>query len=291
VPVAASSTRNAAEPFFFASRDGVSLFAVWRAPATQARVVWVICPPFAEEEKSAHRTLVELCEQLRARGDASLFFAYRGTADSADAFENVTLAAWRDDIRAACDEACRRAPGATLGFIGLRLGASLAVGLAAEVGASRLILIEPILGGRSYVAAMSQRKKLRAMMTQNDLAQSGVAQNAETQSANAQSADAQNAKVDSAPENAKVDDLDGWPLSKALRDELSALDLMAQPVSQEAKTVVVQVGPREQIAPQLERFAQRCGAETRAVVMKPFWNLIDYTRADALFEAVLQFEF
>jgi hypothetical protein len=107
---------------------------------------------------------------------------------------------------------------------------------------------------------MSQRKKLRAMMTQNDLAQSGVAQNAETQSANAQSADAQNAKVDSAPENAKVDDLDGWPLSKALRDELSALDLMAQPVSQEAKTVVVQVGPREQIAPQLERFAQRCGA-------------------------------
>jgi hypothetical protein len=88
-----------------------------------------------------------------------------------------------------------------------------------------------------------------------------------------------------------VDDMDGWPLSKALRDELSALDLMVQPVSQEAKSLVVQVGPREPDAPQLERFAQRCGAATRACVMKPFWNLIDYTRADALSETVLQFEF
>jgi alpha/beta superfamily hydrolase len=255
---------------------------VWRAPATETRVVWVICPPFAEEEKSAHRTLVELCEQLRARGEASLFFAYRGTADSGDAFENATLTAWRNDVRAACNEARRRAPGAILGFIGLRLGASLAVQLAAEVGASRLILIEPILGGRSYVAAMSQRKKLRAMMTQNDLAQSAVAQSSQAQDRKARSATS---------EHADVDDIDGWPLSKALRDELGALDLMAQPVSQEAKSLVIQVGPRDQMAPSLERFAQRCGAATRAAVMKPFWNQIDYTRADALFEAVLQFKF
>jgi hypothetical protein len=57
-----TSTRKPAAPFFFQTPDGARLFGVWRAPADEPRAVWVICPPFAEEEKSAHRTLVELCE-------------------------------------------------------------------------------------------------------------------------------------------------------------------------------------------------------------------------------------
>jgi hypothetical protein len=54
---------------------------------------------------------------------------------------------------------------------------------------------------------------------------------------------------------------------------------------------VVQVGPREQLAPPLHRFSQNIGAATQTVVMKPFWNLVDYTRADALFESIADFEF
>jgi alpha/beta superfamily hydrolase len=297
VPSAATSTREVTEPFFFESQGGARLFGVWRAPSQEIRSVWVICPPFAEEEKSAHRTLVELCETMRARGDASLFFGYRGTADSSGDFAQVTLALWCDDIRAACREAQRRAPGIPLGFIGLRLGASLAATLADEAGASRLVLIEPVLNGRSYVGAMSQRKKLRAMMTQNDLAQNAGSHYAGSQNAaadvvpgvNGSAASTQRVLVTGA--EADIDDLDGWPLSATLRNELQALDLMSQAAPLGARTLVVQVGPREQIAPPLQRFAHNCGATAQAVVMKPFWNMVDYTRADALFEAVLKFEF
>lgn len=299
---APASTRNQTEPFFFHTPTGARLFGVWRAPMHQARAVWVVCAPFAEEEKSAHRTLVELCETLRARGDASLFFGYRGTADSSGDFAQSTLAAWRDDIRAACTEAQRRAPKVPLGLIGLRLGASLAAQLAGEVGASRLVLIEPVLNGRSYVGAMSQRKKLRAMMTQNDVAQNASAQNASAQNASAQngatavttneksSVDSTQRVLGTAHEQ-EIDDLDGWPLSTTLRDELQALDLMSQTPTPGTKSLVVQVGPREQIAPPLQRFSQNIGATTQAVVMKPFWNLVDYTRADALFQAILDFEY
>jgi alpha/beta superfamily hydrolase len=265
---------------------------VWRAPSSQPRAIWIICPPFAEEEKSAHRTLVELCEALRARGDASLSFGYRGTADSSGDFVQATLALWRDDIRAACREAQRRAPGVPLALIGLRLGASLAMQMATEVGASRLVLIEPVLHGRSYVGAMSQRKKLRAMMTQNDLAQKAASQNTAADAAsNANGFAASAQRVLATGDEADMDDLDGWPLSTTLRGELQALDLMSHVATSGVRTLVVQVGPREQIAPPLQRFAQNVGATTRAVVMKPFWNLVDYTRADALFEAVLNFEF
>jgi hypothetical protein len=124
-----------------------------------------------------------------------------------------------------------------------------------------------------------------------------VAQNATLQNATADAASNANGAAGSTQgvlaitDEADIDDLDGWPLSTRLRDELQSLDLTSQEAMPDAKTLVVQVGPREQIAPPLQRFAQNVGATTRAVVMKPFWNLVDYTRADTLFQAVLDFEF
>jgi hypothetical protein len=271
------STQGGTEPFFFDTPDGARLFAVWRQPQgnnTQKsgaeRAVWVICPPFAEEEKSAHRTLVEICEALRMRGDASLFFAYRGTADSFGDFASATLSQWRDDIRAACGEARRRRPQSRLCLVGLRLGASLAAQVADGVGASQLILIEPIFNGRQYLGAMGQRKRLRAMMTN---AEGGSSQTAGQKRAGPARA---------TQSIAEDEDLDGWRVTSALRDEMNTLDLLRHPPSYEGRALVLQVGPRPQIAPSLERFAQAMKASTQAVVMQPFWNLLDYAHADAL---------
>ena len=109
------------EPIFFPSGD-TRLFGIWR-DAPGARRAWVVCPPFAEEEKSAHRTLTEIALNLQARGEASLFFSYRGTGDSEGDFADATLALWRADIAAAIDELVARAPGAEIGILGVRLGA------------------------------------------------------------------------------------------------------------------------------------------------------------------------
>jgi alpha/beta superfamily hydrolase len=271
------STQVGTEPFFFETPDGARLFGVWRQPPGSSaqkndaeHTVWVICPPFAEEEKSSHRTLVEICEVLRMRGDISLFFAYRGTADSSGDFASATLGYWRDDIRAACAEALRRRPQARLCLLGLRLGASLAVQVADEVRASRLILIEPILNGRQYLGSIGQRKRLRAMMT------NAAGSNDQT---TGQKPDVPARATQSTAED---EDFDGWRVTSALRDELNALALLRQPPSYKARSLVLQVGPRPQVAPPLERFAQAIKAPAQAVVMQPFWNLLDYARADAL---------
>ena len=238
------------EPLFFPSGE-LQLFGVWRAvPA--AKRVWVLCPPFAEEEKSAHRTLTEIALALQARGEASLLFCYRGTGDSEGDFADATLADWRADIAAAIDAATSRAPGAPIGLLGVRLGASLAY-LERE-RAQQLLLIEPILSGRSMLSQLSTRQKMRVQM-----AGGGAA--------------------------LPAGDLDGWPLGEALRDDLNALDLR-DAAHFNGNAQVWSVGPRDVVAPPLQNFADQIGAQTRALVMPAFWNLLDYTPPTPMLDAL-----
>jgi pimeloyl-ACP methyl ester carboxylesterase len=280
------------EPFFFPARDGTPLFATWRGastPASGAVPCWVICAPFAEEEKSAHRTLVELCETLRSQGASTLCFAYRGTGDSGGDFSESTLASWREDILAACEEAGRRS-GSTPGLIGLRLGAGLAAQAAREAGASQLVLIEPVLVGRAFLMQLGARKKLRAMMTE------------EEGTSNAESARCAGTRTPSVESRAhtQFEDYDGWPLGEAMREELGALNLMKEAPSlpAESEVLVLQVGPRAEVAPPLLKWAEGleahnvpCEVRTRAVVMPPFWNRLDLVKSAPLCEAVSGFGF
>lgn len=271
-----ANVTGAAAPFFFESTDGARLFGVWRAATQAGNIVWVICPPFAEEEKSAHRTLVEICEALRGRGQSSLFFAYRGTGDSSGDFSEATLSQWCADILAACAEAQRRAPAQRLGLLGLRLGASLAVEVAVDAGANHLILMEPILSGRQFIGAMSKRKSLRAMMTQHEAGQSNEAESVQSTPA-----------VD----ESTIEDFDGWGIGQELRAELESLDLSTRASRLSIPALILQLGPREQIAAPLQKFADALGAPVTSVVMQPFWNLLDYVRTDALSAVVVHYQF
>lgn len=238
------------EPLFFPSGE-IQLFGIWRA-ANNAKRVWVICPPFAEEEKSAHRTLTEIALALQGRGEASLFFSYRGTGDSEGDFADATLNNWCADIAAAVAVVTTRMPDAEIGFLGVRLGASLAY-LERE-RASRLLLIEPILAGRAMLGQLNMRQKMRVSMEGGGAA-------------------------------LPAGDLDGWPLGEPLRDELNALDLR-NGVKYGGEVQVWNVGPRDAVAPPLKNFADQIGAQTRAIVMPAFWNLLDYTPPVPLLEAL-----
>ena len=238
------------EPLFFTSSDSY-LFGIWR-DAPGAKRVWVICPPFAEEDKSARRALTEIALELQRRGEASLLFNYGGTGDSAGDFAGATLAQWRADIAGAVELAQSKAPGATVGLLGVRLGASLAY---LERGrAQDLLLIEPILSGRSFLGQLQARQKMRAQM-----AGGGAA--------------------------LPTGDLDGWPLGAEMRESLNALDIRA-PEHFAGAARVWGVGPRAQMAAPLQSFADGLGAPTRAIVMPAFWNLLDYTPPAPLLEAL-----
>lgn len=261
------------EPLFFRAPNGAKLCGVWRTPDLGAipKHCWIVCPPFAEEEKSAHRTLVELANSLVAKGDAVLFFAYSGTGDSDGDFSNASLTAWCEDILNAYEWARARYPQSTPGLIGLRLGASLAAQVGEQLAIKNLILIEPVLRGRSFLMQLGARKKLRAMMTEEE----GGSQKSEVRSG-----------------DVKFEDMDGWPVGTALREELRTLDLSLHPPQIKGAALVLQIGPREQVSPSLEQFARALNpaAKTRAVVMPPFWNRLDHVESYPLLKAVADFE-
>ena len=234
-------------PFFF----GPDLFGIWRDAPNAARV-WVLAPPFAEEEKSARRTLTDIARHFGGGGAASLLFSFRGCGDSGGDFAEMGLDEWRADLSSAVEEAHRRAPGAEVALLGVRLGASLCL----EVAATRddiaeVVLIEPLLSGRSFLAQQLMRQKIRAQMTEAPSAEQGV-------------------------RSAEWDDLDGWPLGARMKADLNALDLSKAPLALAAPVRILQVGPKAEVAPPLRALADKLAAPAGAVILPPFWNLLDY---------------
>jgi pimeloyl-ACP methyl ester carboxylesterase len=268
------------EPIFFRGASDVRLCGVWRGSTPDAAPprVWVVCAPFAEEEKSAHRTLVELADLLVAKGDAVLFFAYRGTGDSDGDFADATLTAWSEDILDAVRFAHKKFPQSTPGLIGLRLGASLAAQVGEQLDTQNYILIEPVLRGRSFLTQLSARRKIRAALTEQESGQSSQSAIPNSQSQ---------------IRNPNFEDMDGWPLGEAMREELRALDLSAHPPRLAAGVLLLQVGPREKLAPPLEQFAAALNPATtaRALVMPAFWNRLDHVSPKPLLEVVDDFDF
>ncbi len=242
------------EPFFL-ERE---VFAVWRE-VPNAQRAWVLAPPFAEEEKSARRVLTEVASLFERRGESSLLFSFRGQGDSGGDFAQMSLDDWRDDLASAIEETHRRAPSATIGVLGVRLGASLSLQVAARRDdVARLVLIEPLLSGRSFLSQQLMRQKIRAGLT-------GSASSDEK-------------------EEASFDDLDGWPLGAKMKSGLQSLDLNNELPHFEGKTRVFQIGPRVEVAPPLRALSDELSARIEALVMPPFWNLLDYSSPKGLLE-------
>lgn len=237
------------EAFFF----GTSLFGVWRQAPNSERA-WVLIPPFGEEEKSARRTLTDIASLFHQRGESSLIFSFRGTGDSGGDLATTGLDEWRDDLTSAVEEAHRRMPDAQICLLGVRLGASLALQIAAErTDVAELVLIEPLLAGRSFLSQQMMRQKIRSQMT-------------------GEGTDTTQPKVSS-----EVEDLDGWALGKKMKLSLQALDLTKQGFALKASTKIIQVGPKSEVAPPLRALSERLGVTPQAVVAPPFWNLLDYS--------------
>lgn len=236
------------EPFFFENQ----IFGVWRG-VPDAQVAWVLVPPFAEEEKSARRTLTDIAMLFQSRGEASLLFSFRGCGDSGGDFASISLDDWRADLSSAIEEAKRRTPGASIKVLGVRLGASLALQVAAKRDdIAQLVLVEPLLSGRSFLSQQLMRQKIRAQMTGEASVESGVA-------------------------DADFQDLDGWPLGAKMKGDLQTLDLNRETPAFSASVQVLQVGPKIEVNPALRSLGDKLSARVEAVVMPPFWNLLDYS--------------
>jgi len=125
---------------------------------------YVICAPFAEEKKSAHRTLVDMAVRLCENGYPVLLFDYAGCGDSTGDFCNTTLSLWINDIYNAIDFFKQETGIENIGLIGLRLGAFLMV--QPEVSfCNEYILIEPVINLSRYFKQILRQKLMKELIT------------------------------------------------------------------------------------------------------------------------------
>ncbi len=231
-------------------------------PRESFEMVAVICDPFAEEKKCAQRILVQMARRMANLGVAVLHFDYRGTGDSGGNFGDFGPTDWLEDIEAAVVYARQRLPGANIGLLGLRMGASLAAEVAEAMADCRwLVLWEPVVDGPRYVRENLRRSLIKAMLT------AGNDSSAPT----------------STPDTMQQWlDLDGYRVSAQARAELEAIDLSA-PHHFSRPVLVVNVGARALVRHELLFLAEGYpGGTAEVVVMEPLWSRVGLVDGERL---------
>ena len=234
--------------FFFGNSER-PLYGVYHAaqPGPGRPIGIVLCSPFGAEAIRAHGMLRVLAERLARAGAHVLRFDYRGTGDSAGDGSDVDLDQWQSDI-ASADAELRDMSGVTdVVWIGLRLGASLAV-LAARkppAGLAGLVLWEPVLRGKDYLAELD-RMHHAYMSGALDQAWERIAARNRQHGQGVRTREALGFEI-------------GGPLERALE----ALDLMT--VERLAARRVLVVGGKQPVTTELMTHLGSLGAETDSI--------------------------
>jgi exosortase A-associated hydrolase 2 len=268
-----SWTRDGDEqPLFFSGAAG-DLFGVLHRPLGDDRAQgFVFCHAFGEEKLWAHRVFVSYARSLTRRGYTVLRFDFSGHGDSDGDFPLTTIESREQDLEAALGCLKEAVPGmGRVGVLGLRLGASVALRVAARrADLAPVILWDPIVDGAGYV---------QELLRSNLATQMAIHGKVEVTREDMLASLDQGARLN----------VDGYEMSKTMVDSFSALDVVGPAAALTAPTHLVQVGraPKRRIE-ELAALAGHMGrAHYESVMEEPFWREIKrfYERADALFGA------
>jgi alpha-beta hydrolase superfamily lysophospholipase len=149
----------AMQPVTFDGRFGW-LHAPTRSAVTDIAIV--MCPGLRRDASNAYRPYRILADRLAAAGYPALRFDLTGTGDSRDADGGEYWSIWRQDVLAAADYTRASTGARRIVLIGLRIGAALAALTAAErEDVAGLVLLEPVLRGKSYMTQCLVEARLR----------------------------------------------------------------------------------------------------------------------------------
>jgi exosortase A-associated hydrolase 2 len=249
--------------------EGGALHGILRTPEAPTQRAVVICDPFAEEKKCAHRPLTDLARALCEAGLAVLRFDLRGCGDSDGDFAQATLEGWAADLRAALAFVRERLSPQWLALGGLRTGAALAERVAlADGGADALLLWEPVMDGKRYITQNLRRSMIKAMLTEGEGFE---------------------AQAVSERHEAEVVDFDGYEVSRAMREGLEGVRMGEGANGFCGPVLVLNIGPREEPQEAYVDLAARYPAGTAVGVRtEPFWNRIGLIDAGAVAGATLE---
>ncbi|VVS94091.1 serine aminopeptidase domain-containing protein [Desulfoluna spongiiphila] len=140
-------------PFYFGAPD-TQLFGVYYPPAGAGlhQDGVLISAPVAHEHIRTHMAIRQLALALSAAGRHVLKFDYYGVGDSAGKSAEGSMAQWHRDLVTASHELTDISGARRLSVVGIRLGASLAVGAAGDLpGLRELVLWDPVVDGDTYL--------------------------------------------------------------------------------------------------------------------------------------------
>jgi pimeloyl-ACP methyl ester carboxylesterase len=117
------------------------------------RAAFLLCRPFGQEAVRTAPIFRAVSDRLAREGSKVLTIDHHGCGDSPGEPDEQTIAAWSDDTIAAHTRLRADAPGRTIHWFGMGLGANIALraALSADPAPGCLVLWEPILDGPSYL--------------------------------------------------------------------------------------------------------------------------------------------
>jgi pimeloyl-ACP methyl ester carboxylesterase len=198
---------------------------------------WVICHSYGMEQVNLATHEVPAARRLAAEGFPVLRYHGQGYGDSELPPERVDL---DSHVRDALDAAkvLAEVTGVTeIGFLGARIGGSVAALAAERLGAAAFVAWEPIVRGGSYARSLLTLSVLLDLMHRR--------------------------RDDDAPdpkqvlEERGVLDVQGFPLTREMHAELVAFDLVERLTSFRGRSLIVQISKGAQPRPDAERLAAR----------------------------------
>lgn len=115
----------------------------------------LILPPFGEEMNKSRHLLAGVGRAVAAAGASALLPDLYGTGDSEGDFGDATITAWRADVDAALGQL---GAGNRIVLVGVRFGALLAADAALRHRVAGLLLVQPMIDGRTQ---LNQLMRLR----------------------------------------------------------------------------------------------------------------------------------
>ena len=236
----------------------------------------VLCSPEGHEQLCAHNVWINFAEEIAGASFPTLRFDYACTGDSIGDDESLgRIRGWTDSVIAAVRWMRNEIGVKAVALVGLRLGATLALTAAKELGdVDALVLIAPVLSWKSYLRELRARMKF-----ERDRAE---AFNWWRPS--------QDRKAWSGKPEAGGEEILGFVYPEEIKTEFDKLEIVNVSARPAPRILILKLGLK--IEDRLAAKFRQLGAEVFETVFSGFANLLsspflaEYPRAD--FDAVVQ---
>lgn len=228
-----------AERFLTPHIGGMQSLGVLSVPLEDQRDAgWLVCHSFGMEQVWLQPVEVAAARRLSAAGFPVLRYHAQGYGDSEAPTEDATLASQTRDALDAIGVLVAETGVSRVGLVGGRVGATVAALASERSDANAAILWEPVIDGRRYIESLLRIANATEL---------GIASKLKTVARDPHRTFSQRGVLD----------VQGFPLHRAVFDEVSAFDLTTAVTSYPGRSIVVQISSSPKPRADLERLVAR----------------------------------